>query len=308
MKKIMVIIDGGGDLPIAQFAGKTAFESAETPNLDFFAKNGKMGLMYPINEKIAPGSDTALISIFGNDPKLFRRGSYEALGADFKLTRGDLALRTNFGTIQNLKNKIVVDRRAGRTITTAEARALVATLNEKIKLPCEFELKSTIQHRGVLVLRGGFSDNITSIDPEWSGGGKKFRFSAPLDNEENSKYTSNILNEFISQAFKILNNHPINLERQRKGMLPINMVFMRGGGVEIPKINQYRSWMSINYMPLEIGIAMASGMKNFAFEYPKLKNIDVYENLYEGLNKAIAFAKKTILEEHEDFIGCYVQF
>ena len=67
MKKILIILDGASGLPINVFGGKTPLEVAETPNLDFFAKNGKMGYMYPIDEKTAPGSDNSLIAIFGND-------------------------------------------------------------------------------------------------------------------------------------------------------------------------------------------------------------------------------------------------
>ena len=46
------------------------------------------------------------------------------------------------------------------------ASILSRDLNEKIRLPCEFEFKNTVQHRGVLVLRGKFSDRISNVDPE----------------------------------------------------------------------------------------------------------------------------------------------
>ena len=310
MKKILVILDGAAGLPLDVFAGKSVFEAAETPNLDYFAKNGKLGYMYPLGEGIVPGSDDSLISLFGNNPKLCKRGIYEAVGAGFDLERGDLAFRANFGTIENMKSKKVIDRRVGRTLSNKEAKLLAETLNKKIKLSCEFEFRPTIQHRGVLVLRGGFSDNISSIDSEWVNPGKKekvFKFSYPLDEEEISEHSSNVVNEFVSQAFKILNNHPVNLERKKKGFLPANMIFLRGAGSEIPKIKKYRTWMSINSMPLEIGIAKVSKMENFAFKYPELKGVDVYENLYSGLNQSILFAIKTIKKRHADFSGCYIQ-
>ena len=311
MEKILVIIDGGADLPVKEFNGKTPFEAARTTNLDFFAKNGKLGYMYPINEKIVPGSDNALISIFGNDPSCRKRGIFEAIGAGFKLKRGDLALRANFGTIENLETKKVIDRRAGRNLTLKETELLAKTLNGKIKLPCKFEFKTTVQHRGVLVLRGGFSENISNIDPEYDESGNKseiFKFSEPLDDEENSDYTSDIINNFVDQAFKILETHPVNIERKRKGFFPANMVFLRGGGVEIPLLKQYKTWMSINSMPLEIGIASLSGMKNFSFQYPELRgNKMIYETLFEGLSKSINFAIKTIKKENKYYNGCYVQ-
>jgi len=309
MKKILVILDGAAGLQLGVFAGKTCLEAAETINLDYLTENGKLGYMYPINEKVIPGSDNALVSIFGNDTELSKRGIFEAVGAGFKLERGDLALRTNFGTIESLKTKVVVDRRAGRTLTTKEASMLSKTLNEKIKLGCKFEFKTTIQHRGVLVLRGGFSDEISNIDNEWSKyKSNNFKFSKPENDDENAKHTSNILNEFVEQAFMILDNHPVNIVRRKKGLLPANMVFMRGAGNEVVKLKKYKNWMSINSMPLEIGIAKLSEMKNFSFEYPKLKKIDVYANLYAGLDKGIKFAIKTIYKNHKDYFGCYIQF
>lgn len=311
IKKILIILDGLADLPIDQLGEKTPLDISNTPNLDFFAKNGRLGYMFPINELTIPGSDNALLSIFGNDPKLCKRGTYEAIGAGFELKRGDLALRTNFVTIENLKTKKVIDRRAGRTLTTKEAQSLAEALNSKIKILCNFEFKSTVQHRGVLVFRGGFSDNISNIDNEWTIPGKSskyFRFSLPLDDDENSKHSSNILNDFITQAFKILNIHPVNLERKRRGLLPANMIFTRGGGVDIPKIKQYRSWMSINSMPLEIGIAKLSKMKNFSFKIPELNTIDAYKNLMASLNKNIKFSIKTLKRNHKDFLGCYIHF
>ncbi len=309
MKKILVILDGAAGLPHKFLGNKTSLESAETPNLDFFAKNGKMGYMYPIDEKTIPGSDNSLISLFGNDFKKCKRGVYEAIGSGIELKRGDIAFRVNFGTIDNLKNKIVLDRRAGRTLTTKEAGLLAKSLNEKIKLPCKFEFKSTIQHRGVLVLRGGFSDNISNVDPEWSPGSvNKFRFAVPFDDDENSKYTANVLNDFLFQAYNLLQNHFVNKIRKKKGLLPANFVFSRGGGIEKPRLKQYRTWMSINPMPLEIGISKLSSMKVFSFPYPDLKKIDVYSTLYEGLNKSIKFAIKTIKKQHKHYNGCYLQF
>jgi len=304
MKKILVILDGASGLPVSVFGGRTCLEAADMPNLDFFVQRGKMGYMYPIDEKTTPGSDNALTSIFGNDYLMSKRGIYEAIGLGIKLKRGDLALRTNFGTIENLRSKKIIDRRAGRTLTTKEAGILAKSINSKIKIACKFEFYPAVQHRGVLVLRGGFSDNITDTDL----GGVRFKFSEPLDDDENSKHTVNVLNDFLDQSFKILDNHPINLKRRKKGLLPANILLTRGGGIEIPKLKKYKSWMSVNVMPLEKGMAELMGMTNFSFKYPELKKIDVYQNLYSGLNKTIKFAIKTMKKRHKDFLGCYIQF
>ena len=297
LKGILVIIDGMGDLPNKQIENKTPLEAAETPNMDFLATRGEMGYMYPVKPGFVPESDEAIVSIFGNDLISSTRGQLEARGTELKLTRGDLALRVNFATIDSLKKGNVLDRRAGRTLTTAEAEILAKALN-KIKLPVKFVFEPTIQHRAVLVFRGGFSDNILGNDlayiQEKSQNPDKIKFCKPLDDEENSLYTSNIVNEFIEKAYKVLDKHPVNEERKRKGLMPANYLLVRGAGIEPPKLKLYKKWISMNYMPLEKGFSKTSGMENFSFDYPKFKKLDAYENLWDGLRKACKFSIKVL--------------
>jgi 2,3-bisphosphoglycerate-independent phosphoglycerate mutase len=297
MKGILVILDGLGDLPNKLLNEQTPLEAAQTPNLDFLAARGQLGYMYTVKPGFIPESDEAIVSIFGNDLISSSRGQLEARGSDIKLTRGDLAFRVNFGTIDSLQQGNVIDRRAGRTLTTAEANVLSKALS-KIKLPCEFVFKPTVQHRAALVFRGGFSDNVSGNETTYSKGmnfpSDKIFKCKPLDDDDNSQYTSNIVNEFLEKSYTVLNNHPINAERVRKGLLPANFLLIRGAGIEPPKLKQYKKWVASNYMPLEIGFANACGMKNYSFEYPELTGIDAYENLWKGLRKACKHAANVV--------------
>jgi 2,3-bisphosphoglycerate-independent phosphoglycerate mutase len=293
MKGILVVVDGMGDLPNSQLGDKTPLEAAHMPNASFLASRGELGYMYTVKPGFVPESDEAVVSIFGNDLISSTRGQLEARGADIKLVRGDLALRANFATIDSFKAGNIMDRRAGRTLTTNEAEILAKALN-KIKLPVQFVFKATVGHRSALVFKGGFSDNISGNDMTYVEGKTvskdKIATCKPLDDEENSQYSANTVNLFLEKAFEILNNHPINEERRRKGLLPANFLLVRGAGIEAPKIKQYKKWVSAAYMPLEIGFSKTAGMKTYSFEYPKLKGIDVYANLYEGLAKACKFS------------------
>jgi len=309
MKGILVLLDGLGDLPHKQLQGKTPLEAAEMPNLDFLATRGEMGYMWPVRQGFTPESDEAIVSIFGNELIDSSRGQLEARGAGLKLTRGDLALRVNFATIDSMASGKIIDRRAGRTLTTTEAEILSKALN-KIKLPCQFEFKATIQHRAALVLKGGFSDNITGNDNTYSKdhatAAEKIGTFKPLDEDENSVYTANILKEFVEKAFEVLDKHPVNEDRRRRGLLPANFLLIRGAGIEPPKLKFYRKWMSVAYMPLEKGFAKSCGMKEFSFDYPKLKNLDAYSNLWDGLKKACAFSEKMIKKNFKDFDYAYI--
>lgn len=309
MKGVLVILDGLGDLPNRQLDGKTPLEAAATPNLDFLAARGEMGYMYPVKPGYSPGSDEATLSIFGNDLKDLSRGQLEARGTDLKLTRGDLALRANFATIDSPKRGNIVDRRAGGTLTDAEAEELAEALND-IKISCKFVFKSTIQHRGVLVLKGGFSDNISGNDSTYSGSSsreiERIETFKALDDDENSHYTVNVLKEFMEKAFEVLDEHPVNEKRKKRGLLPANYLLMRGPGIQAPKLKFYRKWISVAYMPLEMGFSRVSGMKVFSFKYPELRNIDLYENLREGLKKAVKFSIKTLKRNHKGSDYAYI--
>lgn len=292
MKGVFIILDGIGDLPSDELNGKTPLEAAKTPNLDFFATNGKLGMLYPVKPKFIPSSDEGIISIFGNKLISSSRGQLEAKGSDLNLTRGDLALRVNFGTIDNLKDRNILDRRAGRTLTTKEAQSLSRALNN-IKLSCPFIFEPSIQHRAVLVLKGGFSDSVSVNDLTYSKGKiKKIRKLSnfkSLSVDELSQYTSNVLNDFVKKAFEVLDNHPINKKRKERGLLPANYLFMRGPGIEIPKLKQYNKWVSFAYMPLEIGFSKLSGMEVVSFDYPPLNSSKVYPTLWSGLKTASNF-------------------
>jgi len=309
MKGVLVIIDGMGDLPCKQLGDKTPLEAAEMPNVDFLATRSELGYMYPVKPGFTPESDEAIVSIFGNELISSSRGQLEARGAGIKLTRGDLALRTNFATIDSFRKGNVIDRRVGRTLTTSEAEILAKAIN-KIELPCEFTFEPTIQHRGVLVFRGGFSDNISGNDFTYVQG--KFRdinklgFSRALDDDENAQYTANILNEFLEKIYDILDKHPVNEERRRKGLLSANCLLVRGPGIEPPKLRLYKKWVSPSYIPLEIGFSQVSGMSVFSFDYPRLKSYDSYENFWAGLRKACKFNVKILKKTHKKFDYAYV--
>ncbi len=315
MKGVFVIIDGVADEPSDALGGKTPLEAAKTPNLDLIAKKSKIEHCYPIKEGVAPESSSAIVSLLGYDPSLAPRGPLEAQGAGVKIRKGDLVLRTNFATIDNLEDRNIMDSRAGRTLTTAEAKRLADVINKKVKLKYKFEFVPTIQHRGVLVIKGGFSDNISNTDPRYgngivsSSGGEKMQFSRSLDDEEDSKLSADTLNKFIRDSFEVLNKHPINVSRAKKGLHSANVLLCRDAGGEPVSLKKEKGkWMALGYMPLEIGIAQACGMDVYKFKYPDLRKNDVYSLLYFGLKKAIGNAIEMLKKNKDKYDYFYVHF
>ncbi|ADC64358.1 phosphonopyruvate decarboxylase-related protein [Ferroglobus placidus DSM 10642] len=231
----MIVIDGVSDRPIN---GKTPLSSANKEVLDELAKRGINGIMDTIAPGIRPGSDTSHLALLGYDPYKYYtgRGPLEAAGAGIDVKPGDVAFRVNFGTVKgegSVFDKVVVDRRAGRISDTEE---LVKAINENVKLEVEFILKRGSGHRGALVFRGeNLSDKITDTDPKKIG--EKVKRCVPLDKE--AEFTAKIVNEFMEKAHEILENHPFNIERERRGELKANVLLLRGAG-KVPHVPSFK--------------------------------------------------------------------
>ena len=312
MKGVFVVLDGVADESCKVLDGKTPLEFAKTENLDELTKKGKLDYGYTIKEGVAPESSSALISLFGEDYRYAPRGVLEAMGLGINLKNGDLALRCNFASVKDLESGEIIDRRCGRTLTTKEARILAKEINEKVKLPFKFEFYPGVQHRGVLVFRGGFSDNVTGADAAYSEGKVKSNdgkiiYSIPLDEEEDSKLSSDLINAFMRKSHEVLEKSSINEIRKKRGLFPANFIICRGPGSEVIRYKKLKGkWMALGYMPLEKGIARAFGMDIYHLRYPKMKGIDVYDNLFSGLKKALKYSVKMLKRYKKKYDYFYI--
>jgi 2,3-bisphosphoglycerate-independent phosphoglycerate mutase len=264
-----------------ELRNETPLGVADTPNMDRLAYTGKTGLMYAVRKGIAPESDVGVISILGYDPFKYStgRGILEAVGAGLSVKNGDLALRCNFATM-GLANKII-DRRAGRNLTTKEAQLLADNINEKVKLdsyPATFEFKSTTGHRAVLVVKrkgNPLSSKITNTDPAYTrveGLGvaaseptMTLKQCEPMDSGEEAKAAATLVNEFTRKSYTLLNRHEINKKRAAEGKLKANLVLSRDAGHLLPDFysinHRYRlHFACLADMPVERGIAKLAGM------------------------------------------------
>lgn len=256
-KILMVVIDGLSDRPIY---GKTPLSTAKTPNLDKLAANGINGIMDTISPGIRPGSDTAHLTLLGFDPYqcYSGRGPIEATGAGIDIKPGDVCFRVNFGTVEgegSVFDKTVKDRRAGRISETDE---LVKAVNENVELDVDFIFKRGTGHRGALVLRGeGLSDNVTATDPKSID--KKVK-KCKATGEKGDK-TAQIINSFMEQAHKILDQHPDNNKREKEGFMKGNVLLLRGVGLSL----QVPSFEETFDMKLEVvaGSTLIKGVGKF---------------------------------------------
>lgn len=250
---LMVILDGIGDRPVEELAGKTSLQAAETPNLDSFAKNGVNGIMDTIAPGIIPGSDTGHLALLGYDPyKVYTgRGPFEAAGIGLELEKGDIAFRCNFATLQDGK---IIDRRAGRI--KEGTQDLAKTIND-IDLGIDFYFKESVEHRGVLIFKEKrLGSQVTDVDPHREG--DEYHKAEPIVENKENKRTAEILNKFTERSHEVLYNHPINRKRTKNKKHPANIILARGAG-EVPDIMPMQQKYGIKGAAIA-GISLVKGV------------------------------------------------
>jgi len=276
---LYVCLDGLADDPIPELDGRTPLEAAHTPFLDALARRGRTGTVTTVGEGIAPESDIAVFAILGYDPREEHpgRGVVEALGAGMAFGDGDLAYRVNFATAEW---PMIVDRRVGRDLTSDEARSLADEVNAELSLPnATFDLRSTVEHRGVLVIRsdeGTLSAEVSNTDPAYRKEGhlgvalETFEpvvaRCEPLDDTAEARRAAELTNAFVEGASRILDVSGVNVARRRAGKLPANLILTRDGGDRRPSLQPIKerfgpSWGCFVEMPVERGIALILGME-----------------------------------------------
>lgn len=285
-KIVYVLLDGVGDLPHPTLNGLTPLEAAYTPNLDSLARNGAMGQVISVGKGIAPQSDIAVFNMLGYS---FREGGYvgrgviESIGCDIDFEDGDLALRGNFATVDDSRR--ITDRRAGRVISSDEAKAVCKTLKENIRFSdpeASVALEPTVAHRVVIRLRHNkmkLSDKITNTDPAYdkvegmgiakaTTGDMFIQKSEQQEDTIEASKAAQMLNEFTDQVVNLLKDHPVNRARTAAGRKPMNCILARDSGNRFPSVQPIEEKYGMHIgciveMPVEVGISKVLGMKMF---------------------------------------------
>lgn len=277
-KLLFVCLDGLGDDPNPILDGRTPLEAAETPHLDALARLGRTGTTITVGPGIAPESDIGVFGILGYDPAEEHpgRGVLEAMGIGMDLRDGDLAYRINFATVDWPR---IIDRRVGRDLTSEEAHALAAEVNEGLSLPgATFRLEATVEHRGALTIRAEvpLSAAVTNTDPAYRREGhlgvaletfEPFVVTPEaLEDTEAARLAADLTRTFVRESSLLLDEGQVNERRRAAGKLPANVILTRDAGDHLPDLEPIAhrfgvGWGCFVEMPVERGIALALGME-----------------------------------------------
>jgi len=317
MKHIIILGDGMADLPVERLQGKTLLQYANKPMMDQLAREGRCGRLITVPEGFPPGSEVANTAILGYDlNKVYEgRGPLEAASIGYEMADDDMAIRCNIITLED--GKIITHN--GGNLETEDADVLIKYLNERLVKPfnekagCErVKLITGIQYRHLLVIKGG-SKHIVCAPPHdhpnepWRPllvkaeeiGNKEIK-----PTELTPQETADIINELILKSQELLEQHPFNIERKKRGERQANSLWPWSGGYRpsmetlMEQYPQVKSGTVISAVDLIRGIGHYAGLKIVEVEGATgLANTN-----YEGKAQAAIEALK-----HDDFVFVHVE-
>ncbi len=286
-KKIAVLIgDGMADYPIESMGNKTALQIAKTPHMDYMAKNGVFGLVKTVPDGMSPGSDTAILSIFGYDPRTYYTGRapLEAISMGIELGEKDVAYRCNI--VQIDERGVMVDFSAGH-IDTAFTEVVIEELIKNIEID-SIELFPGVSYRNILIWRDYPYNDITDATPPHDIQGKAIRDYLPRGDG------SDLLIEIMKLSQEIIRGSAVIRRMEEKYRGNPTSVWLWGGGrrpqmstmEELYGLNGY----TISAVDLVHGIGRAAGLSRINVEGAT----GYIDTNYEGKARALIEAMKKV--------------
>lgn len=296
MKYIVVLCDGMADEPLDVLGEKTPLEAARTHNMDGLSKVAEIGMVRTVPVGMAPGSDTANLSVLGYDPEKYYSGRspLEALSIGAPMGDADVAFRCNLVTLSEeehiYEERKILDHSSGE-ITTEEASVLLdAIRSEFSREGYSFYVGTSYRH--LLIQKGG---NKVELVPPHDILTRQIGEYLPQED---------VLRNMMVRSFDILKDHPVNQKRRRAGKNPANSLWFWGAGTrpELPSFTDKYGLKGamISAVDLLKGIAVGAGMEVLEVEGA---NGGLHTN-YRG--KASA-AVKALTEEGYDFVYIHVE-
>ena len=297
MKYVIVLGDGMADLPIEQLGQKTPLAFAKTEYLDILSARSEIGMVHTIPDGMAPGSDTANLSVIGYDPKCYYSGRspLEALSIGVPMKDTDIALRCNIVTISEeegipFEKQTITDHSSGE-ISTEDCAVLLDAVKKELQNQTYMFYRGTSYRHCLIWDRG----KVVKLTPPHDVLGQVIEPYLPKDP---------MLYEMMKKSFEILKHHPLNEERKRKGLRPANCCWFWGAGTK-PLLSDFegeyqKKGVMISAVDLLKGIAVGAGMDNIEVEGA---NGGLHTN-YEGKARA---AVKALTEDGYDFAYIHVE-
>lgn len=271
--------------PLEELGGKTTLEAADTPVMDRLAEKAEIGVASMVPEDMAPGSDTANLSVMGYDPKIYYTGRspLEALSIGVDMADDDVSFRCNLVTLSEKEDKYedrhMIDHSSSE-ISTEDAEILLEALKQGLARE-GYAFYAGTSYRHLLVWSHG---EVSELTPPHDILTKRVGDYLPEDR---------VLREMMEKSYEILSAHPLNKERRAKGLHPANSAWFWGAGTR-PALTSFeertgKKGVMISAVDLLKGLAVGADMERILVEGA---NGGLHTN-YEGKADAAADALLT---------------
>lgn len=296
MKYIVILCDGMADEPLESLGGRTPLEAARTPGMDRLAGKSEIGMVRTVPEGMAPGSDTANLSVIGYDPRKYYSGRspLEALSIGADMAADDVSFRCNLVTLSENEEKYedrhILDHSSGE-ISTAEAAELMEALKTGLQRE-GYAFYTGISYRHLLIQSKGKVVDLTAPHDILT---KRIGEYLPGDP---------VLREMMVKSYDILKDHPVNIKRREQGKNPANSAWFWGAGtrpalISFEKKNGVKGAM-ISAVDLLKGIAVGAEMDNITVEGAN----GGLDTNYAGKGQA---AVKALIRDGYDFVYVHIE-
>jgi 2,3-bisphosphoglycerate-independent phosphoglycerate mutase len=265
MKYLVLVPDGAGDEEIPMLGNKTPLQTAKIDHMNGLAQRGMVGLVRTIPPGIAPGSDAANLSVMGYDPAIFHTGRspLEAASMGIQMSDTDVAFRTNLVTLKGeggYEDLIISDHSAG-DITNEEARILIEYIEEKLGTD-QIRFYPGVSYRHAMIVKDGSTDY--ELTPPHDVLTQKAGDHLPKGDG------AEFITEMMKKSYELLADHPINIERMKKGLNPGNSIWIWGQGKKPSLSSFYDKYgikgTAISAVDLIKGIALCAGLDSVDVE------------------------------------------
>ena len=295
MKYIVVLCDGMADEPLEELRGRTPLEAAVTENMNRLAPESEIGMVRTVPAGMAPGSDTANLSVIGYDPEKYYSGRsrLEALSIGVDMEPDDVSFRCNLVTLseeqEEYEDRVILDHSSGE-ISTEEAAELIGALKEGLKEGYELYVGTSYRH--LLIWKKGSVMDLTAPHDILT---RRIGEYLPADP---------VLRDLMVRSYDILKDHPVNVRRRAEGKNPANSAWFWGAGTR-PALTSFEEkngvkGAMISAVDLLKGIAVGAGMDNIIVEGA---NGGLHTN-YRGKGQA---AVKALTEDGYDFVYIHIE-
>lgn len=268
MKYLVLLCDGAADYPIEQLGGKTPLAAAKKPTIDKLAQKSTAGIVSNVPEGMVPESDTANLAVMSYDPKQYSKGRspLEAMSLGIDMKPDETAYRCNVVTLAttdgsfnsdvDYEELVMIDHGADE-ITTPEAdqliKALQAELGDELR-----HYYTGVSYRHCLIWKNApdFKDFMRPHDILGQGI-KEYLPAEPFLSIQKKSY-------------KILKDHPVNVDRIRRGLRPANSAWFWSPGKKPALPSFEEKWglkaSVISAVDLIKGIALCAKMTSVDVE------------------------------------------